>query len=119
MDRITISEMAVQWRVGVGETERSKAQLLRLTIEMELDFADAAKNDDLSRTVDYFAVSQRILRWGQNREWELIERIAAEIAELILEEFSPAQVSIEVKKFILPDTGFVSARVTRRKPSLP
>jgi len=84
---------------------------------MEFDFSDAAKTDDLSQTIDYFAVSQRIAAWGRDKSWKLIERIAAEAADLILAEFKPDSVTVHVKKFILPDAAHVSAVV--RKPSLP
>jgi dihydroneopterin aldolase len=111
--------MAVQWRVGVTDAERAAPQRLLLTIEMDLDFGAAAKNDDLTQTIDYFAVSERLRHWGQGKNWKLIERLAAEAAELILAEFGPAQVSVEVKKFVLADTGYVSAKIVRPKPALP
>jgi len=111
--------MAVQWRVGVTDAERAAPQRLLLTVEMDLSFAVAVKNDDLTQTIDYFAVSERLRHWGQNKNWKLIERVAIEAAELILAEFAPAQVSVEVKKFVLADTTYVSARTLRRKPALP
>ncbi|MDB6027753.1 MAG: 7,8-dihydroneopterin aldolase, partial [Verrucomicrobiales bacterium] len=61
MDTITISDLEVSYHVGVPDEERATAQRLLLTVEMELNFSDAAKTDDLTKTVDYFAVSQRLL----------------------------------------------------------
>ena len=115
MDRITISDMAVNWRVGVTDEERADPQVLLLTIEMDIDFASAAKTDDLTQTIDYFAVSERLRQWGENKTWKLIERVACDIAELVLTEFSSGQVAVEVKKFVLPETAYVSARVVRRQ----
>ena len=116
MDRITIKDMAVKWRVGVTAGERSKRQKLLLTIEMDADTAAASRDDDLKGTVDYYAVSERLRHWGNAREWKLIETLAAEAAELVLTEFKPAAVAVEVKKFVLSRTAYVSVKTQRTRP---
>jgi 7,8-dihydroneopterin aldolase/epimerase/oxygenase len=115
MDIITIKDLEVFYRVGVPDDERREAQRLLLTVEMEQDFTAAAEADDLNRTIDYFAVSQRLLKLGEGREWKLIEKLAVEIADLVLTEFKPARATVEVKKFVLPETQYVSVRVTRSR----
>src|SRR4051794_33144232 len=115
MDIITISDLEVSYCVGVPDEERARPQRLLLTIEMEHDFRAAAVEDELSDTIDYFAVSQRLLKFGDGVHWKLIETLAVDIAQMILEEFGPRSVTVEVKKFILPQTRYVSARVTRAK----
>jgi dihydroneopterin aldolase len=47
--------------------------------------------------------------------WKLIETLAVDIAQMILEEFGPRSVAVEVKKFIIPQARHVSVRVTRSK----
>ena len=86
---------------------------------MDFDFSIAAKTDDLSQTIDYFAVCQRLRQWGADKTWKLIERIACEVADLVIAEFHAEQVAVEIKKFVLSETDYVSAQVTRRKPALP
>ncbi|HWD21161.1 MAG TPA: dihydroneopterin aldolase [Verrucomicrobiae bacterium] len=113
MDRVTIKELVVAWRVGVTDEERALPQKVALNIEMELDFAAAAQGDALEKTVDYFEVRRRLRQWGDAKSWRLIETIAVEVAQLILSEFKPATVAVEVQKFVLPDTTYVSAWVKR------
>ncbi len=113
MDTITITDLEVFYRVGVPDAERAQPQRLLLTVEMDHDFATAAKSDDLAATIDYFAVSRRLLKLGDGREWRLIETLACEVAELVLKEFHVCGVRVEVKKFILPETRHVSVRVER------
>lgn len=113
MDRITIADLEVFYRVGVPDAERAQPQRLLLTVELELDFTAAAAGDDLTRTVDYFALSRRLLAFGEGRSWKLIETLAVDLAALTLAEFAAQAVTVEVKKFILPETRFVSVRVTR------
>ncbi len=113
MDKIIISDLEVFYHVGVPDQERAAAQRLLLTIEMDLDFSMAAKGDDLTETINYYAVSRRLLHLGEGRSWKLIETLACEIAQLILSEFKAVCVSVEVKKFILPETRFVAVKVKR------
>ena len=115
MNTITLADLEVFFRVGVPEAERATPQRLLLTVAMEHDFTAAVARDDLAGTIDYFAVAQRLLRFGKNRQWALIETLASDIAAMVLAEFSPQSVSVEVKKFILPQTRHVSVAVTRRR----
>ena len=114
-DAIIISELEVFYRVGVPDAERAQPQRLLLSVEMEprQGFASAAAADDLTRTIDYFAVSRRLLSLGQGREWRLIETLAVEIAETIGCEFGAGTLRVEVKKFILPEAKYVAVRVER------
>jgi FolB domain-containing protein len=115
MAKITITDLEVFYRVGVPDEERARPQRLLLTVEMECDFSDAARSDSIADTVDYFAVSQRLLSCGEGRSWKLIEKLAADLADLILTEFQPEQVRVEVKKFPLPQARLVSVSLTRAR----
>jgi dihydroneopterin aldolase len=111
--KITIVDLEVFYRVGVPAAERVKPQRLLLTVEMDFDFS-AAGSDDIRDTIDYFAVSQRLLKFGDGREWKLIEKLAADIADMILAEFKPPSVTVEVKKIPVPEARHVS--VILQKP---
>lgn len=117
MDRITLCDLEVACRVGVPEEERARPQRLLLTVEMECDFRDAAARDDLAGTVDYYTVSRRLLAMTSAGSWKLIETLAEEVARLVLAEFAVQAVSVEVKKFILPETRFVSVKIHRGRMS--
>ena len=101
------------YRVGVPDAERSQPQRLLLTVVLESDFTAAAKSDSIADTIDYYAVTQRLLKFGENREWKLIEKLAADIAGFILAEFKPLAVTVEVKKFIIPESRHVAVTLTQ------
>ena len=113
MDTIVIQDLAVSYHVGVPQAERANPQRLLLTVEMGCDFSRAAQTDDLTQTIDYYAVCQRLLRFGEGRSWKLIETLAVDIATLVRTEFRAETVAVEVKKFIIPETQYVSVRVVR------
>lgn len=113
MDRITLCDVEVKYHVGVPDEERAVAQRLLLTVELFCDFAPAAGSDDLAATVDYFAVYQELQRFGEGKSWKLIEKLAVDLADMILRKYRATRVAVEVKKFILPGAKYVSARVER------
>jgi 7,8-dihydroneopterin aldolase/epimerase/oxygenase len=115
MAKISIVDLEVFYRVGVPDEERAKPQRLLLTIEMKFDFAKAAKTDSIADTIDYFAVSQRLLKFGDGKSWKLIEKLAADICEMILSEFKPKKVSAEIKKFPISQAKHVSVSLKRKQ----
>jgi len=114
MSRISIVDLEVFYRVGVPDAERARSQRLLLTVDMDFDFSAAAKTDTIADTIDYFAVAQRLLKFGDGREWKLIEKLAADLANLVLSEFKPHGVTVEVKKFPIPQARYVSVVVTSK-----
>jgi dihydroneopterin aldolase len=118
MSQIAIIDLEVFYRVGVPDAERAQPQRLLLTVEMEFDFTTAAKSDGIADTIDYYAVTQRLLKFGEGRDWKLIEKLAADIADTVLAEFKPLSVSVGVKKFIIPEARYVSVSLKRESKHL-
>jgi dihydroneopterin aldolase len=113
--KISIVDLEVFYRVGVPDAERAQPQRLLLTVEMESDFSAAAKTDSIADTIDYFAVTQRLLKFGDGKSWKLIEKLAADMSDAILTEFKPQCVLVEVKKFIIPQAHYVSVALTKHR----
>ena len=114
MSKISIMDLEVFYHVGVPDAERAQPQRLLLTVQMTSDFSAAAKSDGIADTIDYYAVTQRLLKFGEGRSWKLIEKLAADIADTILTEFRPQMVAVEVKKFIIPEARHVSVSLEKR-----
>ena len=110
MSQIKLVDLEVFYHVGVPDEERAAPQRLLLTVEMEQDFTGAAAGDDLKKTVDYFAVSQELLHFGESKSWKLIEKLAVDICEHVLGKFHPESVTVEVKKFVIPQARWVSVK---------
>jgi dihydroneopterin aldolase len=115
MPKITITDLEVYFHVGVPDVERTNPQRLLLTIEMEHDFYVAATNDDIAATIDYFDVSQKIIALGNGRSWKLIEKLACDVADLVLAGYRPEAVTVTVKKFPIPQAAQVSVVLTKHR----
>jgi dihydroneopterin aldolase len=112
MNQIIVKDLSVQYRVGVPDAEREHPQKLLITLVMDYDFSAAAKTDDIRGTVDYSLVTQRLLRFGDRRNWKLLETLAYEIAETITREYRLTSIEVEIKKFIIPEAEYVGVRVS-------
>ncbi|MBL9173731.1 MAG: dihydroneopterin aldolase [Verrucomicrobiales bacterium] len=113
MDTIIISDLEVHYHIGVPDEERAKPQRLLISLELDHDFSRAAAADDLTHTLNYDAICQRLKNFGDGRSWKLIETLAVHIAEAIRLEFKPARIRVIIKKFIIPGTQFVAVRIER------
>ena len=111
--KISLVDLEVFYRVGVPDVERAQPQRLLLTVELESDFTAAAKSDGIADTIDYYAVTQRLLQFGEGGEWKLIEKLASDIADTVLKEFKPQSVLVGVKKFIIPQARHVSVQIKK------
>lgn len=113
MNEIIIRKLAVTARVGITEVERQESQQLLINVIITPSKAFTELADDITRTVDYYEVSRRIIHLAGDRPRKLIETLAVEIVDLVLAEFAANRVEVEVRKFILPDTEYVAVRYAR------
>jgi 7,8-dihydroneopterin aldolase/epimerase/oxygenase len=115
MSRISIVDLEVFYQVGVTDEERAKPQRLLITVDMDVDFSTASLSDRLEKTINYFDVAQELLKYGQGRNWKLLEKLVANIADFVIAKFRPETVTVEIKKFSIPQARHVSVMLTRNR----
>lgn len=115
VDEIRIASLELKSRIGVTAAERRKAQRLTVSLTMVPVHEFGALEDDLSRTIDYSAVAKSIRKLSLARPRKLIETLAGEIADLVLDEFACRHVALELRKYVLKDTEYVAVRLRRTK----
>jgi dihydroneopterin aldolase len=113
-DLIRIVDLELHTRIGVLQEERQLPQRLLITLEMSGEsFAHAAGTDNIARTINYFDIAQFVKRIAAERERKLLETLAEDIAHDVLKNFAVKTISLEIKKFVLPDAGYVSVKMDR------
>lgn len=113
MDRIVIKDLELDTQIGVTAAERARTQRLLITVELERDLSEAGRTDAVSATTPYDVVAELIRKVVTERPRKLIEAVADEIAEAILSRRMAARVTVEVKKFSVPNTQYVSVQISR------
>jgi 7,8-dihydroneopterin aldolase/epimerase/oxygenase len=115
ISKVTITDLEVFYCVGVTDEERAKPQRLLVTVDMAFDFSSAATSDRIEKTINYQQVADEVLKYGEGRNWKLIERLASNLADFVLSEYHPEAVQVEVKKFSVPQARHVSVSVTKTR----
>jgi 7,8-dihydroneopterin aldolase/epimerase/oxygenase len=116
-DHIHIDQLEVFARIGVPEEERSSPQRLIFNITFWPAHNAPELQDEITRAVDYAAVCAETKKFVTARADRLIETLADALARHLLAVFEIRSVTIELRKFILPEVGFVSVTVTRDRPA--
>ena len=114
-DVIRIEQLEVLAHIGVPEDERASAQKLTFNVALfpVRPFSDL--NDAIGRAVNYAAVCDEVKKFVGQRRDKLIETLADALASHLLEAFEIRRITVELRKYILPDVEFVSVTVTRER----
>jgi dihydroneopterin aldolase len=113
-DLIRVVDLEVFTRIGVSDAERKEPQRLLFTLEMSGEpFAHAAGTDNIARTMNYFDITQFVKRLAADHSRKLLETLAEEIAREVLKNFPVKRITLEIKKFVLPDAQYVSVKIER------
>ena len=98
MDIIFLGGLEIETIIGIYDWERETKQTVVLDIEMAFDISQAAKSDDIADTLDYKAVSKRIISFVETSQFFLVEKLIEEIVHLIRSEFNIPWVKIILNK---------------------
>lgn len=101
-DQVSLTGLAVHGRHGVFPEEKRDGQIFLVDVVLDLDTRPAAENDDLARTVDYSVLAAAIIAIVEGEPVDLIETLAARIADQCL-----------------TDPLVEAARITVHKPNAP
>ena len=112
-DEIHIEQLEISTRIGVPEKERATPQRLTVSISLWPYRQTRDLADKIDQAVNYSAVAEETKSFVRDQSVNLIETLADRLARHLLQTFPIQKVTVEVRKFALPDAKYVSATVTR------
>jgi dihydroneopterin aldolase len=98
MDTVFIEALEVEALIGIYDWERRIRQPLLFDIEMEFDNRVPAASDDIADTLNYKAVSKRVIEYVSQSDFGLVETLAERVAAIILDEFGVLRVRLKLGK---------------------
>ena len=98
MDIVFIEDLRIDTVIGIYDWERRIRQTVALDIEMRFDNTKPAASDAIADTLDYKAVSKRLVAFVEAAEFQLVETLAERCAALILDEFGVGHVRLRLAK---------------------
>jgi dihydroneopterin aldolase len=114
-DKIHIERLEIFAHIGVPEDERISAQKLTFNITLWPIRRMDDLNDKIGKAVDYANLCAEVKRFVESRHDKLIETLANALAFHLLEAFEICKITVELRKYILPEVEFVSVTVTRER----
>ncbi len=117
-DRIEIRGLELLVYCGVLPEEQARKQPFLFDLDLYLDLSRAGRTDDLADTADYGHLVDLLVAKLHVERFQLLERLAARIAELVFELGSVVEVTVTARKLRPPvaahvDTTGVSIHRTR------
>jgi dihydroneopterin aldolase len=114
-DCIHIERLEMRARVGVPDEERSTPQRLTFSITLCPNRGASTLQDQIENAVNYANVCTETKKFVAARRDRLIETLADALAIHLLARFEIRSITVELRKYILPDVEFVSVTVTRER----
>lgn len=115
-DRITLTGLRVRGNHGVFEHEKRDGQDFLVDITVWLDLTEAAKTDDLAKTMHYGELAESAAAIIAGPARDLIESVAGEIADDVLTDERVTTVEVTVHKPSAPiPLTFADVAVTVRR----
>ena len=118
---IVLKRIEFQSHIGITDEERRRPQ--PMGVDLDLRYPDpawvaAADSDDIAQAIDYAKIVQRVVEIGTAGKYQLLERLAEEIVEMLFAEFAAAEASLWLRKLVSPVKGIgesVGVRLIRSR----
>ena len=102
MGTILVTGLEILGVHGVLAEEQTRAQPFAVDLELDVDLSAASASDVLADTIDYGAVIDATVRVVQTERFQLLERLAARIAQVCREDVRVTRVTVTVRKLRPP-----------------
>ncbi|WP_019675134.1 dihydroneopterin aldolase [Arsukibacterium perlucidum] len=120
MDIVFIKQLQVDTVIGVYDWEKSIQQRLLLDLALTADQRVAAARDDISLTLDYAVIAEKVTALITAQPIELIETVAEKVATMLLTEFATSKVEVTVSKpGAVAQAQTVGVHIVRSAPVAP
>lgn len=109
--RVFIKDLVIAGKHGVHEHEKESPQRFNVTVELNLAATKATVSDDLLDTADWSRLRRRIIDIVEGKSYNLIERLAMEIAAKMLEDKRIAKAIVTIDKMDAFESGVPGVRL--------
>jgi D-erythro-7,8-dihydroneopterin triphosphate epimerase len=98
LDKIHIADLHLQCIIGINDWERTQKQDVLINVILYADLKKPCRTDRLEDSVDYKEIKKEIIAMVENSSYNLIERLAGEVAKICLTHLPIKAARIKVDK---------------------
>ena len=116
MDKIVLTDFRVDAVIGIWDWEKRNPQNISIDLEMQTDTKKTSQSDSIEDALDYKAVSKRAKQFIQDSQFNLIETLAENLAQIILKEFDVQWLRLSISKpYAIRDSKNIGVCIERTK----
>jgi 2-amino-4-hydroxy-6-hydroxymethyldihydropteridine diphosphokinase len=97
-DQIQIKDLLLRTIIGINDEERHKRQDVLINIVLHADTRAAGASDCIDDAVNYRTVTKQIIELVEGSQFYLVEKLAAEIAAICLDDPRVERAAVRVEK---------------------
>jgi len=98
MDQVFIKDLVARGIIGINDWERETPQEILINIVLFCDLHQVGESDNLVEGVNYRTVAKKVLAHAESAQRFTVEALAADLAQLCLEEPGVERVRVRVEK---------------------
>ncbi|MEZ5536621.1 MAG: dihydroneopterin aldolase [Thiolinea sp.] len=86
MDIVYIRDLKIDAQIGIYDWEKAIKQKIRIDLDMAWDNTVPAASDDIADALNYKETAQKVTELVQSQHFDLVERLAEEIAAMLMRD---------------------------------
>ena len=98
MATIRITDLVLRTIIGANEWERDIKQEVIINITIEFDARKASATDNLKDTIDYKALTKKIIKAIEPSSFFLVEKLAATVLKIVMQDKKIKAATVRVDK---------------------
>jgi dihydroneopterin aldolase len=88
MDTVYIRDLKIDAQIGIYDWEKAIRQKIRIDLDMAWDNTVPAASDDIADALNYKETAQKVTELVQSQHFDLVERLAEEIAGMLMRDMN-------------------------------
>jgi 2-amino-4-hydroxy-6-hydroxymethyldihydropteridine diphosphokinase len=118
-DQIHIEDLLLRTTLGIDDEQRSKRQDICIGLRLDTHTSWPGISDRVEDTVNYRSITKRVIRLVEQSRFYLMEKLAAEIAAICLDDPQVERVHVRVEKLgALRSARCVAVEIERTRADL-
>lgn len=97
-DTLHVRDLLLRATIGVTQEERRDRQDVIINIDIDVDARPAGRSDNIDDTVNYRTVTKDVIALVESSEFLLVEKMAASVAAICLQDPRALAVRVTVEK---------------------
>jgi len=98
MATIRITNLSLRAIIGIHDWERKHKQDIIINVTIDFDETHAAQSDNIDDTVDYKTITKNIIKFAENSECYLLEKLTDQILNIVMENQKIDAATVQIDK---------------------